>query len=75
MAGPGNGHRARHTIGPRGIDATVARPVNIGLQDMATPEAKQGMLLSVLLPYLLILTSFIGGAYLILDATAGERER
>ena len=59
----------------RGIDATVARPVNIGLQDMATPEAKQGMLLSVLLPYLLILTSFIGGAYLILDATAGERER
>jgi sodium transport system permease protein len=33
------------------------------------------VLLSVLLPYLLILTSFIGGAYLILDATAGERER
>lgn len=59
----------------RGVDASVARPVNIGLQDMATPEAKQGMLLSVLLPYLLILTSFIGGAYLILDATAGERER
>lgn len=59
----------------RGIDASIARPVNIGLQDMATPEAKQGMLLSVLLPYLLILTSFIGGAYLILDATAGERER
>lgn len=59
----------------RGIDASVARPVNIGLQDMATPEAKRGMLLSVLLPYLLILTSFIGGAYLILDATAGERER
>jgi sodium transport system permease protein len=59
----------------RGVDASVARPVNIGLQDLATPEAKQGMLLSVLLPYLLILTSFIGGAYLILDATAGERER
>ncbi len=59
----------------RGVDASVARPVNVGLQDLATPEAKQGMLLSVLLPYLLILTSFIGGAYLILDATAGERER
>jgi sodium transport system permease protein len=59
----------------RGVDASVARPVNIGMQDLATPEAKQGMLLSVLLPYLLILTSFIGGAYLILDATAGERER
>ncbi|MGN6224220.1 ABC transporter permease [Pseudoxanthomonas sp.] len=59
----------------RGIDASVAKPVNIGAQDLATPEAKRGVLLSVLLPYLLILTSFIGGAYLILDATAGERER
>lgn len=59
----------------RGVDASVARPVNIGMQDMATAEAKQGMLLSVMLPYLLIITSFIGGVYLILDATAGERER
>ena len=59
----------------RGLDASVAKPVNIGAQDLATPEAKRGVLLSVLLPYLLILTSFIGGAYLILDATAGERER
>lgn len=59
----------------RGIDASVARPVNVGAQDLATVEAKRGVLLSVLLPYLLILTSFIGGAYLILDATAGERER
>ncbi|WP_454832858.1 ABC transporter permease [Pseudoxanthomonas wuyuanensis] len=59
----------------RGIDASVARPVNVGARDLATPEAKRGVLLSVLLPYLLILTSFIGGAYLIIDATAGERER
>jgi sodium transport system permease protein len=59
----------------RGLDASIAKPVNIGAQDLATPEAKRGVLLSVLLPYLLILTSFIGGAYLILDATAGERER
>jgi sodium transport system permease protein len=59
----------------RGIDASVAKPINIGSQDLATPEAKRGVLLSALLPYLLILTSFIGGAYLILDATAGERER
>lgn len=59
----------------RGLDASVAKPVNVGLQDLATVEAKRGVLLSVLLPYLLILTSFIGGAYLILDATAGERER
>lgn len=59
----------------RGIDAQVARPVDIGKQDLATAEAKRGMFMSLLLPVLLIITSFLGGAYLILDATAGERER
>lgn len=59
----------------RGIAPTVAKPLAVGTRDLATPEAKRGQLLSYLLPYLLILTSFIGGAYLILDATAGERER
>ncbi|MBW8808832.1 ABC transporter permease [Lysobacter capsici] len=59
----------------RGIAANVAQPVNVGDRDVATPEAKRGLVLSALLPYLLIMTSFIGGAYLIIDATAGERER
>ncbi|MFD0739676.1 ABC transporter permease [Lysobacter koreensis] len=59
----------------RGIDPSVTRAVNLGNRDLATEDAKRGQLLAVLLPYLLILTSFIGGAYLILDATAGERER
>ncbi|MDL5364285.1 ABC transporter permease [Xanthomonas sp. NCPPB 2654] len=59
----------------RGVDAQVARPLDIATQDLATAEAKRGALLSILLPVLLTITSFIGGAYLILDATAGERER
>lgn len=59
----------------RGIDAQVARPLDVATQDLATAEAKRGALLSILLPVLLTITSFIGGAYLILDATAGERER
>ena len=59
----------------RGIDATVTQPIALGSRDLATPEAKRGVLLSMLLPYLLILMSFLGGAYLIMDATAGERER
>ena len=59
----------------RGIDAAVVQPLALGSRDVATPEAKQGVLLSVLLPYFLILSSFLGGAALILDATAGERER
>ncbi|CTP86684.1 sodium ABC transporter permease [Xanthomonas translucens pv. arrhenatheri] len=59
----------------RGVDAQVSRPLDMAVQDLATAEAKRGVLLAMLLPVLLSITSFIGGAYLILDATAGERER
>lgn len=59
----------------RGVSPQVGQPVNVGSRDLATPEAKRGVVLSMMLPYLLILSAFIGGAYLILDATAGERER
>ncbi|MGY0560536.1 MULTISPECIES: ABC transporter permease [unclassified Luteimonas] len=59
----------------RGIDPSITRPLGIGHRDLASEEASRGMVLSLLLPYLLILSSFLGGAYLILDATAGERER
>ncbi|TZF90087.1 ABC transporter permease [Cognatilysobacter lacus] len=59
----------------RGIDPSVTRAVNVGSRDVASEQAKKGMVLSMLLPYLLIISSFLGGAYLIIDATAGERER
>jgi len=59
----------------RGIDPAVTRSVAVGTRDMASAEAKRGILLSALLPYLLIITAFLGGAALIMDATAGERER
>ncbi|KLI98293.1 ABC transporter permease [Luteimonas sp. FCS-9] len=59
----------------RGIDPALVQPVAVGTRDMASEEAKRGILLAALLPYLLILSSFIGGSYLIIDATAGERER
>ncbi|KPL49991.1 sodium ABC transporter permease [Xanthomonas axonopodis] len=59
----------------RGIDAQVSRPLEVAAQDMATAEAKRGQMMAMLLPVLLVITSFLGGASLILDATAGERER
>ena len=58
----------------RGISPTISRPLRISDRDLATPEARRGQALAFL-PYLLILTSFLGGAYLVIDATAGERER
>ncbi len=59
----------------RGISPQVVRPLDIARQDLATAEAKRGVLMSVLLPVLLTMTSFLGGAYLVMDTTAGERER
>jgi sodium transport system permease protein len=59
----------------RGVDPSIATPLQVAQRDAATPEAKRGMVLGIMLPYLLIITSFLGGAYLVIDVTAGERER
>lgn len=59
----------------RGISPSVAAPVQVGVRDLSTPEAKQGQVLAAMLPYFMILTAFLGGAYLVIDSTAGERER
>jgi sodium transport system permease protein len=58
----------------RGVSPTVATPVRVAHRDLATPESKRGLALSFL-PYLLILTGFLGSSHLVIDATAGERER
>ncbi len=58
----------------RGVSPTVTHPLRIAHRDLSTPEARRGLALSFL-PYLLILSGFLGGAYLVIDATAGERER
>ena len=58
----------------RGVNPAAIAPVRVGHRDLATPESKRGVALSFL-PYLLILSGFIGGAALVIDATAGERER
>lgn len=58
----------------RGISPEVGSAIQVTQRDVATPEARRGMLLAFL-PYVLILLSFLGGAHLVIDVTAGERER
>ena len=58
----------------RGVSPSAMQTVQISHRDLATPQSRAGQILSFL-PYLLILTAFLGGAYLIIDVTAGERER
>jgi sodium transport system permease protein len=58
----------------RGVSPTANQAVRLDYKDLATPESRIGQALAFL-PYLLILTGFLGGAALVIDATAGERER
>lgn len=59
----------------RGISPGTATALQVRQTDLATPEAQRGRMLSFILPYFLIISAFLGGVSLILDATAGERER
>jgi sodium transport system permease protein len=58
----------------RGLVPSAGSGLLIATRDQATPQAR-GALLFAMLPYFLILTSFIGGMWLAIDSTAGERER
>jgi sodium transport system permease protein len=58
----------------RGLVPSAGSALLIATRDQATPQAR-GAALFAMLPYFLILTSFIGGMWLAIDSTAGERER
>jgi sodium transport system permease protein len=58
----------------RGVSPAVMTVVTVSTTDMATPQSQAVIFLSMM-PFLLIMTIFLGGFYVIIDATAGERER
>lgn len=58
----------------RGIDPEIARPIAVIDRDQSSAQSRAGALLAFL-PYMLILGAFLGGMYLAIDTTAGERER
>ena len=57
----------------RGVSPEIIDPINVQTLDTASPAARA---LSVLasFPYLLVLVIFMGGFYLAIDTTAGERD-
>jgi len=58
----------------RGLVPATASPVVASPRDQATAKARAALLFSVL-PYFFVITIFMGGMYLAIDLTAGERER
>jgi sodium transport system permease protein len=58
----------------RGISPTLIMAVTVEEIDVATPQSQATIFLNTL-PYFLIMVVFLGGAPVIIDTTAGERER
>ena len=58
----------------RGVDPRVADAIAIEAVDVSTPQSQAARILSMA-PYLILVSLFVGGMYLAIDSTAGERER
>jgi sodium transport system permease protein len=58
----------------RGLSPTMMTPLSIDERDQSTPQSRAGQLFAML-PYFIVLAVFMGGMYLAIDLTAGERER
>lgn len=58
----------------RGVNPEVISALAIEEMNVATPQSQAARILGML-PYFIIFSVFIGGMYLAIDTTAGERER
>jgi len=65
---------ARLRLVARGLDPLLSVPIVLHPVDISTPAGRSALALSML-SYLVLLTTLMGGIYLAIDATAGERER
>jgi sodium transport system permease protein len=65
---------ARLRITARGVDPLVLSPIVVQDVDVSTPASRSVLLLGTL-SYLILMTMLMGGMYLAIDTTAGERER
>ncbi len=61
-------------VAARGINPNMLRPLNIDDIDVSTPSGRSAMLLGMM-SYFFIFALLMGGMYLAIDTTAGERER
>ena len=61
-------------LSARGVSPSVMRPLNIDYVDLSTPSGRSAILLGMM-SYFFIFALLMGGMYLAIDTTAGERER
>lgn len=67
-------HEGAMRLVARGLSPTMMAPVSVDARDQSTPQSRAGQMFAIM-PYFFVLTIFMGGMYLAIDLTAGERER
>jgi sodium transport system permease protein len=58
-----------------GLDARLLSPLTIENQDAATAKERGGFGLGFILPMFLVIWAMVGGQYIAMDISAGEKER
>ena len=58
----------------RGVNPLVLRPLTVDTEDVSTPTGRSVIILGMM-TYFLLFAMLMGGLYLAIDTTAGERER
>ncbi len=58
----------------RGVNPAVLTPINVDDVDVSTPSGRSALLLGMM-SYFFVFACLMGGMYLAIDTTAGERER
>lgn len=61
-------------LSARGVNPMLLRPINVDEVDVSTPSGRSAILLGMM-SYFFIFALLMGGMYLAIDTTAGERER
>jgi sodium transport system permease protein len=59
----------------RGMDPALLKPFKVNEENVASKEKMGGFVLSMFLPYMIVILSMVGAMYTAIDLTAGEKER
>ncbi len=62
-------------LAEKGLEESLVKPFEIKQQNVASKEKMGSFLLSIFLPYMILMLSLTGAMYTAMDLTAGEKER
>ncbi len=59
----------------RNIEKSILHPIEVKTENLAPKEKMEGFMLSMFLPYVIVILAMVGAMYPAIDLTAGEKER